>query len=233
MPEPVDLITLNRSATVARLVSGACHELNNALQVIGGTIELLQDTPTLPDTVATGLGRIHGQHARAGAVIAEVMIFLRQKIDARDRVNMRELVARAVGLRAYAINRARLTIAYEPPNEGRVSVEGSAALLQQAVLNLIINAEQALAGRRDGAIRLSLELPEGWVVLRVSDNGPGVDPAIAGRLFEPFVTTRVREESAGIGLTVARHIAEDHGGTLTMEAPPAGASFVLRLPAAH
>jgi signal transduction histidine kinase len=206
--------------------------VNNSLQVIGGLAELLQDTPGVPAGVADGLKRIHGQHAKAAGAIAEVMLFARQKADMRGRVNMRDLAVRSVALRAFAIGRARLAITVDPPKDGRVDVAGSASLLQQAVLNLIVNAEQSLAGQKDGAIRVEMELPEGWVVLRVSDNGRGVDPAIADRLFEPFVTTRPRDESSGLGLAVARQIAEEHGGSLTFEAPPRGASFVMKLPAA-
>lgn len=233
LPGQDDLITLNRSATVARLVSGVFHELNNALQVIGGTAELLQDMPGLPDAVIKGLQRIHGQNARAASAISEVMTFARQRTDARGRVNVRDVATRAVGLRSYAISRARLAIAFNPPKNGQVSVDGSATLLQQAVLNLIVNAEQALAGRTDGAIQVEMDLPQGWVVLSVSDNGPGVDPAVADRMFEPFVTTKAREEASGLGLAVARQIAELHGGTLSLETRGAGACFALRLPAAQ
>jgi len=227
-----DLVTLNRSATVVRLVSGVFHELNNSLQVIGGLAELLQDSPGIPSSVADGLRRIHGQNAKAGVAIAEVMAFSRQKTDVRGRVNMRDLTTRAVSLRTFAIGRARLAIVYDPPKSGAVDVQGFANLLLLVVLNLIVNAEQALAGRQGGTIRVELELPEGWVVVRVSDNGPGVDPAIADQLFEPFTTTRSRDESSGLGLAVARQIAEQHGGTLTLEPTSEGASFALRLPAA-
>jgi len=226
-----DLITLNRSATVSRLVAGVFHELNNSLQVIGGLAELLQDTPGIPTTVADGLRRIHEQNAKAGVAIAEVMAFSRQKTDERDRVNMRDLTTRAVRLRAFAIGRARLTIVYQPPKIGVVDVQGFTNLLLQVVLNLIVNAEQALAGTQGGTIRVELESPAGWVVVRVSDNGPGVDPAVADRLFEPFVTTRSRDESSGLGLAVARQIAEQHGGTLTIERVDTGACFAMRLPA--
>ena len=74
-PGREDLVTLNRSATVARLVAGVFHELNNSLQVIGGLTELLQDTPGIPPSVADGLRRIHEQNAKAGVAIAEVMAF--------------------------------------------------------------------------------------------------------------------------------------------------------------
>jgi signal transduction histidine kinase len=230
LPGPEDLVTLNRSATVARLVAGVFHELNNSLQVIGGLAELLQDTPGIPPSVADGLRRIHGQNAKAGSAIAEVMAFARQKADTRGRVNMRDLTTRAVGLRTFAIGRARLTIVFDPPKTGVVEVTGHSSLLLQAVLNMIVNAEQSLAGQQGGTIRVAVELPQGWVVVRVSDNGKGVDPAIADRLFEPFATTKSRDESSGLGLYVARQIAELHGGTLTNEAPAAGASFVLKIP---
>jgi len=222
-PGREDLVTLNRSATVTRLVAGVFHELNNSLQVIGGLAELLQDTPGIPPSVADGLRRIHEQNAKAGVAIAEVMAFSRQKTDERDRVNMRDLTTRAVRLRTFAIGRARLTIVYQPPKSGVVDVQGFANLLMQVVLNLIVNAEQALAGQQRGTIR---------VVVRVSDNGPGVDPAVVDRLFEPFVTTRSRDESSGLGLAVARQIAEQHGGTLTRESVDTGACFAMRLPSA-
>jgi two-component system NtrC family sensor kinase len=231
VPGREDLVTLNRSATVARLVAGVFHELNNSLQVIGGLAELLQDTPGIPPAVADGLRRIHGQNAKAGSAIADVMAFSRQKADVRGRVNMRDLTTRAVGLRTFAISRARLTMVYEPPRTGVVEVQGFGNLLLQVVLNLIVNAEQALAGQQGGTIRVEVELPPGFVVVRVSDNGPGVDPAVAERLFEPFTTTRSRDESSGLGLAVARQSAEQHGGTLTLEKTDTGACFALRLPA--
>jgi signal transduction histidine kinase len=231
-PGQDDLVTLNRSATVARLVTGVFHELNNSLQVIGGLAELLQDTPGLPNSVTDGLRRIHGQNAKAGIAIAELMAFVRQKADVAGRVNMRDLTTRAVGLRAFAIGRARLTTSFEPPKNGVVDVNGHASLLMQAVLNLIVNAEQSLAGQQGGTIRIEMELPEGWVEVRVVDNGRGIDEAIADRLFEPFMTTRSRDDSSGLGLCVARQIAEQHGGSLTLESADNGASFALRLPAA-
>ena len=230
LPRREDLVTLNRSATVARLLAGVLHELNNSLQVIGGLAELLQDTPGIPDSVADGLRRIHGQNTKAGGAVAELMAFARQRTDTRGRVNMRDLTTRAVALRTFAIGRARLAIVFDPPKSGAVDVHGHANLLMQAILNLIVNSEQALAGQQGGAIRVDLELPQGSVVVRVSDNGRGIEPAVADRLFEPFMTTRSRDESSGLGLAVAKQIAEEHGGTLTLETVDAGACFALRLP---
>ncbi len=232
-PGPADLLTLNRAATVARLLAGVTHEVNNALQVIGGTTELLQVTPGLPASVAEGLQRIAVQNARAATAIQEVMLFARQKIDTGGRANLREVANRSAALRSFAIGRARLSIKVDAPSTGRFLVSGSDTLLQLAVLNLIVNAEQALAGRQGGAIRVELEEPPGYVVLRVSDNGPGVDQAVTEDLFESFFTTRAREEASGLGLAVARLAAERCGGTLTLlDRDGGGACFEMRLPAA-
>ena len=230
-PGPADLVTLNRAATVARLLAGVAHEVNNALQIIGGTTELLQDTPGLPEAVVKGFGLIGEQNLRAAGPIANVLSFSRQK-DVCGRVNLRDIARQSAALRDFSIGRARLSIAVDVPGDGRFAVHGSGMLLQLAVLNLIVNAEQALAGRRGGAIRVTLAEP-GDVVLRVADDGPGVDAAVAGRIFEPFFTTRPRDEASGLGLTVARQIAEEHGGALALEAGGSGATFVLRLPAAQ
>ena len=146
---------------------------------------------------------------------------------------MREVVTRSIALRSYAIGRARLTITPRIPAEGVFRVEGSAALLQQALLNLIVNAEQSLTGHTGSAITVDLERQDESIVVRVADDGPGVDPTVASRIFDAFVTTRPRTEASGIGLTAARAIAEAHRGTLAHEAGSPGAVFVLRLPGAN
>jgi signal transduction histidine kinase len=227
---PTDLVTLNRAATVARLLAGITHEINNALQVIGGTTELMQSTPGLPPSVVEGLQRIAMQNTRAATAIQEVMLFARPRPEP-GRANLREIANQSAALRAFAIGRARLTIAVDAPPTGRFVVSGNASLIQLAVLNLIINAEQALAGQKGGAIRVELSESSEYVELRVSDNGPGVDPAAAERMFESFFTTRSREEASGLGLSVARSIAERCGGTLVLQPRDAGACFALRLPA--
>ena len=232
-PGPSDLLALNRAATVSRLLAGVAHEINNALLVIGGTAELLQATPELPVSIAAGLERITLQNTRAASAVRELMVFVRQNIEVRGRMNLREIARQSVALRAYAIGRSRLSIALDAPPTGRFLVNGTDANLQLAVLNLIVNAEQALAGQKGGAIRVSVAESPGFVVLSVSDNGPGVDVAAVEKLFEPFFTTRSRDEASGLGLFVARLIAEQHGGTLTLKPQEPGARFEMRLPAAE
>ncbi len=107
-------------------------------------------------------------------------------------------------------------------------VRGDAALLTQVLLNLTLNAMQAMPD--GGAVRIAARGEDGGVAVAVSDDGPGVAPAVRERLFAPFVTTRAG--GTGLGLFVSRAIVARLGGTLTLaEGPESGATFVVRLPA--
>ncbi len=228
-PTPDDYVTLNRLATVARLVSGAAHEVNNALQVISGSVELLQGRTDLHETVRKGMERIGAQAARAAAAMTGVTTLSRAQTDAREEIDLRELTARAVGLRRYAIERADIKVSVETPATS-VLVVGNAAHLLQVVLNLVDNAEQALAGRKGGQIQVQVAEDGQDVIVRVRDNGPGVPREDRDRVFEPFVSSRSGGGSPGLGLPVARLIAQAHGGSLSFEPVERGAVCVLRIP---
>lgn len=223
-------VTLDRASNVARLLTGLAHEVNNALLIISGTAELLEERPDMPEAVTKGMVRIRSQSARAAGVISEVLAVARTDPDVRGPVNLREVAASAVALRSFAIGRARLTIVLVAPTDRSFIVQGSRALLLQAVLNLVGNAEQALVGVHGGMIRVEIADEHGRGVLRVADSGAGVPSDQRARIFEPFVTTRAWGEYPGLGLTAARRIAEMHGGTLDLEDRPGGGSFVLTVP---
>jgi two-component system, NtrC family, sensor kinase len=227
-----DLVTLNRAATVARLLAGVAHEVNNALLVISGNVELLEDPPPSAEALAKGLNRIKTQSARAAAVIADVLTFARDSAQGWSRINLREIIGTAVSLRTYAVGRAGHRIELSIPDEPSLIVHGNRVLLLQAILNLITNAEQALAGGRGGLIRVDAHTTNGRVQIRVADTGPGVPADQRSRLFEPLVTTKARTESSGLGLAAARCIAEQHGGTVNLGAADSGAVFEVDLPMA-
>jgi signal transduction histidine kinase len=229
VPGPDVLLALNRSATTARLLSGVVHEINNALQVISGTLELLERRTDLPAAVAPALDRLRNQSAKAAAALADVQLFTRASGRDIGTVNLHEVAQHSAGLRMFAIRRAGLTIRVDAA-PGDFYVTGNRGQLQQAVLNLIANAEQALVGTRGGSILMTLEAEDSQVVLRVSDGGAGIARESRERAFDAFVTTREPSEGAGLGLWAARTIATAHGGTLAYEEQPEGASFALRLP---
>ncbi len=213
---PADVIALNRFATTARLLPGAAHAVNNALQVIGGTVELLEDQPDRPPEDVEGLQIIREQALRAADALEEVMSFVRVRGGERGRIDLYAIVAQAVSMRTYAATRAGIGLRLVSPRVPLL-VDGNAHELTQLVINLLTNAEDA-SNTRDGS-RVQVEaLEEGdTVVVRVSDEGPGVTPEVAERMFDPLVTTRPRADSSGLGLAAARFVAESHGGTLELE----------------
>jgi two-component system NtrC family sensor kinase len=231
LPQRDLLLALNRSATTARLLSGVIHEVNNALQVISGTVELLQTRPDVPASINPALERLSKQSARAAHVLADVLVFTRASVADRARVNLREVAEHSLGLRAFSIKRASLTSKLVAPEQLRFHVIGNRSQLQQAILNLLVNAELASAATK-GEIVVELDAADGWVVVRVLDQGSGVPTETRGRAFDAFVSTRDPWEGAGLGLWAARAIAAEHGGTLTLEDRPTGASFVMKLPQA-
>ena len=101
------------------------------------------------------------------------------------------------------------------------------------VFNLLANARQAIrgAGRGEGRVRLSTRREDDGIAVTVADDGPGVLPGIAERIWEPFFTTKPEGEGTGLGLAICRRIVELHGGTLSLAPGGPGAAFVIRLPA--
>ena len=110
-------------------------------------------------------------------------------------------------------------------------VSCSSQELKQVFLNLVLNAGQAVAG--DGNIRITTECGEDVVIVRVEDNGQGIDPEILDRIFDPFFTTKKVGEGTGLGLGIAHQIIHAHGGAISVTSEPgAGAAFTVRLPIA-
>jgi signal transduction histidine kinase len=108
--------------------------------------------------------------------------------------------------------------------------------VQQVVLNLVLNAEQAMRSAREGgtlSVTTKLSGDGGAVVVEVKDDGPGVPAALAGRVFEPFFSTKEVGEGTGLGLSIAMGIAQAHGGSLELIPTSVGACFRLTLPAAE
>jgi two-component system NtrC family sensor kinase len=221
------LLTLNRASTVARLLSTAVHEVNNALQVISGTVEMLEMRTDLPADAAVALERLRRQSARAAMALVSVQHYTRSAVEGDATVDFRAATLQSIALREFAMKRHGITV--ETAGDATpLLVWGNRARLQQAVVNLLINAEQALA-EGGGVIRVSFEAADDAVVARIADSGAGVGAELRERLFAAFVSSRPAEQGAGLGLWAARQIVEAHGGTLTLGDGP-GAVFRIRLP---
>jgi signal transduction histidine kinase len=228
-PSEKVLLALNRSSTAARLLSGVVHDVNNALQVISGTAELLSARSDLPETVGPALERLRKQTARAAGVLSDVQTFTRGSLTDRSRVNLREVAEHSLTLRAFSIKRANLTSRLQASEHESFYVQGNRAQLQQALLNLIINAEQAFAGR-PGEILLDLTSEGETLVLRVTDKGPGMAVQPPDLAFQAFYSAGDGWDGAGLGLWASRAIVAEHGGTIAIDSPGEGTSIAIRLP---
>ena len=222
------LMESDRLALVGGLVSAVAHELNNPLAAIGNFAELLRadeedaERKEMLDTIAH-------EAARAGRTVRNLLSFSRPSCAARQWVRISKVVDRTIALRIYDQRRRRIEVGIEiPPDLSPVWADANQ--LQQVLLNLIVNAEQAIGS--DGRIDVRAR-PRGkeMVELIVEDTGPGIDPAVLPQIFTPFVTTKAAHVGTGLGLSISRDIVEAHGGRITAEnRPEGGARFVVILP---
>jgi signal transduction histidine kinase len=112
-------------------------------------------------------------------------------------------------------------------------VVGDQHEIQQVMLNLLINSLDVLEGRPDGRIDVRAALQNGFIELRVDDNGPGIDPSLLGRVFDPFFSQKSRPDASGLGLFICYSIVQNHGGEITVDSrPEAGFHVRIVLPAA-
>jgi C4-dicarboxylate-specific signal transduction histidine kinase len=226
------LAQLNRLTTIARFVSGLAHELNNSLQVMSGLVELLADRGDLPADASVRVQKIGGQADRASTVIRQVLGFVRDSGGAPIALDLAAATDRAIALRRYQLGRTGVALRWERVPGQTFRVMGVESQLQQAVINLLVNAEEALSDQPERRLQVSLARNAGVLQLAVSDSGPGVAPELRERIFEPFFTTRQTSRAVGLGLPVGAAIAAAHGGRLYLADVTPGATFILELPEA-
>ena len=227
-----DVIGLNRLATVVRVLARTAHDVNNALQIIGGSAELLESQPGLTEPARRALTRIRSQAARAAGLIDDLSRFARDQGEVSSRVPFREIVVKAVGFRGWMIRRAGLSLTFDAAAAPPAEVIGTAGQLLQAVINIIIDAEQAFEQQKSGSITVTLAEEAGHAVLRTIHDGPDRPPDQANaRGLGDIAGLTLR--TAAVGLSAARLIASAHGGELIVDRSAAGEVLTLRLPLAH
>jgi signal transduction histidine kinase len=207
-----DLVRINRWVLVASVVRGTVHSVNNILQSIGGQAELLSQRAGDPEDVMRRAERIIAQTGRAAGYMRELSGVGREVVDAPDRADLRQAVDRAFALREYDMLRARIAFEVVTESETVPTVRIDYPALSMILLNLLLNAEQALAGVADARISVVLGVAGSRGLISVRDNGPGIPPELRARVFEPFFTTGRSGATLGVGLAVARRLAGQHGG---------------------
>jgi len=227
-PAPAWLERANRLSLIARVVSSTVHDVNNALQVVSGSAELLEMAPGATEAVLRRGQAIGTQAKRASALLNELSTFVRDTRDRPERVSLQALATQALAMRHYSLAKLRVASAVEGEE---LFVDANPRELLQVLLNLVINAEQALAATPEGQLRIAVSRDGSHAAVTVEDTGPGVAPEAAGRLFEAEMLPPNESGDLHIGLAVSRWLTSRMTGTLTY-APAAvrGACFTLRLP---
>ncbi len=219
-----------RLAALGQLVSGVAHEINNPAAIISGFAQTMMLDEMKADHREM-IEMIYDEAGRIGKITQNLLAFARAGTPERALVDVNDVVKRTLALRAYHLTTLNIAVETVLASDGpRVWANGSQ--LQQLLLNLLINGEQALlAVEGPRRIVIRTRATETEVLLDVEDTGPGVPPDIRAKIFDPFFTTKPEGTGTGLGLSICYGIVRDHRGRIWVDpAPAAGATFHVTLP---
>ena len=235
------LLQAEKLSAIGQLVAGVAHELNNPLTSVIGYAQLVEeelreggDAPVRTSTeLAHDVRRIAEESERAAKIVRNLLAFARRQTAARSPQDIADLASRVLSLRSYEfrLNTIEIETAFDP---GLPRVLADTSQLQQALLNLVLNAEQAMRSRTPKRLRVGAryDADSGAVELFVGDTGHGITDENLTRIFDPFFTTRDVGEGTGLGLSICYGIVRDHGGQISVKSRVGeGTTFSLLLPA--
>ncbi|WP_429884481.1 sensor histidine kinase [Geoalkalibacter halelectricus] len=224
------LVRAEKLAAIGQLAAGVSHEIDNPVGIILGYAELLREEFPAGDPRREDVEVIIRECQRCRRITGGLLGFARSQPSRLERLDLNGLAAETQ--RSLSVQKLFREIAWttclasEP-----LLVAGDADKLKQVLINLLLNAAQALGGQ--GEIRLELRRAGDYAEILVGDNGPGIAPADLERVFEPFYSTKERGQGTGLGLAVCRKLVEEHGGQVSASgAADGGALFRVLLPLA-
>ena len=224
------LYLTDRLASVGEMASGIAHELNNPLTSVIGLSELLTEE-SLPEEIREDVTAINQEAQRAATIVRNLLTFARRHAPTRDDVQVNDVIKDVLRLRAYEERAHNIQVALSLDAE-LPKVEADPFQMQQVLLNVILNAEHAVAHEHDrGTIFITTERDESNIRISIVDDGPGISPKNLPHLFDPFFTTKEVGKGTGLGLSICYGIIAEHGGSIAAQnEPDGGARFTIELP---
>lgn len=211
---------LQRVEALGRLAGGVAHDFNDSLVVMLAGLELLDQEPVSPDA-REAMGDMRHAVQGAGQLVRQLLAYGRRDVVAPEHLSLRQLLDQEVrGLRRVMPDDVLLELELEDPPDEWVD----RAQLHHAVLNLVLNARDALPS--GGSIRVSARGEGALAAIAVSDNGTGMTDEVRQRVLEPFYTTKPQGQGTGLGLSMVASVVQGWGGTLSIESAPGDGTTV-------
>jgi two-component system NtrC family sensor kinase len=225
------LVHSAKMAAFGQLGAGIAHEVNNPLAGILGHAQLAIRRLGQENPAKASLDLIAQETRRCIDIIKNLMRFARQETPQFEPLDANEAVGAALAIVDHQLSLHGIRIVREL-GPGLPKVNGDINQLQQVLVNLAINAQQAMAGQR-GELSVRTRAVGGQVLIELQDSGPGISPEMQKKIFEPFFTTKPAGQGTGLGLSVSYGIIESHGGRIEVRSSLGhGATFVISLPVA-
>jgi PAS domain S-box-containing protein len=227
------VLMTSKLASIGELASGVAHELNNPLTGVIGYAQLLIDSKNVPQEVKSDLNKVYQESQRAAKIVQNLLSFARRRKPEKRYFDANELIQKTLELRSYELKTSNIKVDVDLEPE-LPEIKADYYQIQQVILNIVINAEQALAetGRR-GKIAVTTSVIKDHIRISIADNGPGIPKENISRVFDPFFTTKEVGKGTGLGLSVCHGIVAAHGGNIYAESEEGkGAEFIIDLPIA-
>lgn len=224
------MIQHEKMAAMGRLAAGVAHEINNPLASMDGALQLMERNPDAPPRPST-VRALRDQVRRIHDTVRELTAFAHPDKGVQDDIQLNSVVAGSLKLLQFdhRIRDCRVDTDL-PESTGLARVAPRA--LQQVLMNLVLNALDAIAGVQDPTITLRTRRDGDWCAIDVADNGCGIPPERLHEVFEPFFTTKPVGSGTGLGLSISQSLIDEQGGSLDVESRlGVGTTFTIRVPA--
>jgi C4-dicarboxylate-specific signal transduction histidine kinase len=233
-----DLAHVNRLSMMGELAASLAHEVKQPIAATrnnaSAALNFLNKSPPNLDKARIALGFVAQDADRAGDIIDRIRDHTKKAPPRGDRFDLNEAVKEVIGLAQSQIEKNRVAVQIQL-SKWLQPVHGDRVQVQQVILNLILNATEAMASVEVGLRELSISTEQSQidsVLVAVGDSGPGIDPEHVDRIFDAFYTTKT--DGMGMGLSICRSIIHAHGGRLWADAnEPRGTVFQFTLPSAE